>query len=261
MGVQAETQRLGLSTAEMAHRIMQARVQPWETFEDNAGRVFRRNTTTGKVELVTGQLKPGEQFVTHTDEFDRTIKTNVLTGEQIQVSGAPPTPPLTIEERIRLKKVPTDIPRGDYWSNPTTGDIQWVDSGVNPPEGYTKKVPETQIREVSDLPRKRYELSVERAVAAAEQKVNLHYKKEAIRPDVDFVNRNSVGTTGYVWVEEGWRWKGLLPDVPVSEAMRVDLPKLEGKQLTMEDVRAEAATRRISIEEVLTEIYAAMQEK
>lgn len=255
MGTAGDVDRMKLATIAQAHKMMQDRPERWETITDDAGRMFRRNTATGKMELVTGALKPTEKFITHTDEFGRSIKTDVLTGEQTQVSAAPPTKPLTLEEKKELKRVAAEIPRGDYWSNPTTGDIKWVDSGVNPPEGYVDKVPETRIREVSPIPRESLELRRERAVAAAEQKVNLHKKKEAIKPDIDFVNRNSVGTVGYVWVEEGWGWTGWWPDAPVDEAVRVELPKVEGKQVTMVDVRAIAERSGISIQEILAKYY------
>jgi len=218
----------------------------WKTITDDAGRMFRKNLDTGRMELVTGALKPGEQFVTGVDEFGRRIKTNLATGEETQVSAAPPER-LTLEQKKELKRVPTDIERGGYWKNTTTGHITWVDKGVDPPEGYDEKVPETRIREVSDLPERSFAERVAKDVAAAERKLTLTPEDTQYRPYIEFVNKNSTGITGYIWVDEVR--KGLAKDI--HAAVPVKLPKVGGVQVTMADVRAIAKDAGITIEEVL----------
>ena len=251
---------MGLATVTQAHKMLQDQVtERWKTISDDAGRVFRKNLDTNKMELVTGELRPGEQFVTGVDEYGRRIKTNLFTGEETQVSAAPPQPQLTMAERLKLKKTPTDIPRGDWWRDPESGVSKWIDYGEDAPAGWNR-VPSRE-REVSDLSERRFAEQVQKDVATRAQKVELHGKKPAVKPDIAFVNQNSIGTTGYVWVEKDWGWTGWLPDPGISEAVSVELPKIGGVQLTMEDVRVEAKSRAISIEEVLREIHDAMKEK
>lgn len=197
--------------------------------------------------------EPKEQFETVTDELGRIFSRNVLTNEVRQVSGAPPEKPLTYEQRAALKRIPTDVARGDYWKNPKTGDTKWIDFGVNPPAGYTQRVPRVE-REVSDLPEKKFEFAKARSVVTAAQNIRMNPSKEAIKGDIQFHNENATGPTGFFWKSEVRKW---LPDI--NEAIEVSLPKLKGRQLTMKDVRADARDRGISPEEVLEEIHEWMQ--
>ena len=52
----------------------------------------------------------------------------------------PTTPPLTFKERMELKRTAAEISRGDYWRNPETQDIKFVEKGEDPPKGYTDMV-------------------------------------------------------------------------------------------------------------------------
>ena len=196
--------------------------------------------------------KPTEQFETLYDDRGRIFTQNLTTGELKQVSGVPTEAPLTLEQRKELKKIPTDIPRGDYWKNPATDDVKWIDSGTNPPTGYTQRVPSRE-REVSDLGERTFTFTKERSAVTAAQNIRLNAKKEAIKPDIEFFNRNSddAAATGFIWLTEAKKWA---PDI--NEAVEVVLPKdKDGVQVTMADIRAEAAARKISPEEVLKEIY------
>jgi len=201
---------------------------------------------------------PTDQFETLYDDRGRIFTQNLLTGELKQVSGVPTEAPLTLEQRKELKRVPTDIPRGDYWKNPATGDVKWVDYGTVPPAGYTQRVPSRE-REVSDLQERRFAFTKAKSASDAAQMIRLNKKKEAVKPEIEFYNHNAddSSTTGFIWLTEKKGKLGLdFLATDVNEAVEVELPKdKDGVQVTMADVRAEAASRKVSPEEVLKEIH------
>lgn len=98
-------------------------------------------------EKIRAAQAPPEQWENVTDKHGRWFKRNTATNEVRQVAGPPPTEPLTFDERMTLKKTAADIPRGDYWKSPETGDIKWIESGKVPPAKW-ERVPASQVREV-----------------------------------------------------------------------------------------------------------------
>jgi len=200
-----------------------------------------------------GITEPEPGFETFIDEYGRRIKRNVLTGEETQVTAEPRAPTLTMEERKELKKIPTDIPRGDYWRNPNTEDIQWVEYGDKPPEGYTQRVPSREVQ-VSDLPERRFELVKDKAVRDSAVRIRMNLKNPAVKGEIEFINQNSESTTGFIWLETAKRF---WPDV--KETVEVKLPKnKEGKQLTMADIRRVAKDNELTVEEVLRRVHDSM---
>ncbi|MBU2249698.1 MAG: hypothetical protein KKD77_23325, partial [Gammaproteobacteria bacterium] len=203
-------------------------------------------------------FKPTDQFITLTDGLGRIFTQNMATGELKQVSGPPPTKPLTFEEQKALKQIPTDIPRGDWWKNPETNDSKWVAYGTNPPPGYTQRVPSRE-REVSDLPERQFGFTKERTATTAAQNIRLMPKRDVVKGDIEFYNRNSsdAATSGFFWRSEKKKWAA-----DINEATEVPLPvDKSGIQVTMADVRAEAAERQVSPETVLEEIYKWMEKQ
>jgi len=218
-----------------------------------------RQAATEKLRTETGLLgvsEPAERWqVSEPDEFGRIFRTNLVTGRSEQVSGSTPTPPLTMEERRELKKIPTDIPRGDYWRNESTNDIQWVNFGAKPPEGYDQRVPTREVQ-VSDIPGKRFELAKDKDVRDSAVRIRMNLKNPAVKGEIEFINQNSKSTTGFIWLETA---RTFWPDV--KETVEVVLPKnTEGKQLTMADIRKVATANAMSVEEVLRQVYESMQE-
>jgi len=212
-----------------------------------------RRAATEKLRRETGLLgMPGEQWqISEPDEFGRIFRTDLVTGKREQVSGPTPAPPLTVEERERLKRIPTDIFRGTWFRNPETGDILPVEAGTKPPDGYTEIVPSREVQ-ISDLPGKRFEFTKGRTVADYITKIRMNLKNEGVKGLVDFVNRNSEGNVGFVWMETAREfWPG-----KVKETVEVKLPlDKDGKQLTMADIRKVATDNGVAIEEVLRQIY------
>jgi len=234
MGQQADVERMKTATIGQAYDML---------YRQAATEKMRRET-----ELLG---MPEEQWqVSEPDEFGRIFRTDLVTGKREQVSGPTPTPPLTMEEREKLKKIPTDIPRGDYWRNTDTGDIQWVDYGTKPPEGYSQRVPSREVQ-VSDIPGKRFELTKDKAVRDSAVRIRMNLKNPAVMGEIDFINKNSESTSGFIWLETA---KTFWPDK--KETVEVKLPKdRDGKQLTMADIRRIAELNSVAIEEVLRQIY------
>ena len=210
---------------------------------------------------------PTEQWITsEPDEFGRVYRTNTVTGKKEQVSGPIPEKPITFEQRKELARIPSDIPRGTYWSK--GDDTIWVPSGQNPPAGYVQSAegisPLEMVRlnislESLGLSKERAEFAKQRAATTAAQNIRLMPKREVIKNDIEFFNRNAADaeTTGFIWLTE--KKKKLGVDIlasDINEAIEVVLPKdKDGVQVTMADIRAEAAARKVSPEEVLKEIY------
>jgi len=234
MATQADVEKMKLSTIAQAYDL---------PYRQAATEKLRRET----------ELLGREGFETFTDDYGRTLKRNLQTGEVTQVTAEPRAPVQTQEEKERLKRIPTDIARGDYWRDPKTEDIQWVAYGDKPPAGYTQRVPSREVQ-VSDLPGKRFEFTKEKAVMDSAAKIRMNLKKPAVKPLIDFVNQNSIGTTGFIWLEEA---KTFWPDK--KETVEVKLPKnAEGKQLMMTDIRRVAKINNVSVEEVLRQVYDSM---
>jgi len=235
MGQQADVERMKTATVGQAYNML------------------HRQAATEKLRRETGLLgvtEPGEQWqVSEPDEFGRVFRTNLATGKKEQVSGPTPTPPLTMEEREKLKKIPTDIFRGTWFRNPDTGDILPVDAGTKPPDGYTEIVPSREVQ-VSDLPRQRLELTKDKAIRDSAVRIRMNLKNPAVMGEIDFINKNSDSTTGFIWLETA---KTFWPDA--KETVEVKLPRLGGKQLTMEDVRRDAKRREITVDDVLREFH------
>ena len=237
MGMESDVERMKMATIGQAYEL---------PYRAAATEKLRRET----------ELLGGEQWeVSEPDEFGRVFRTNLLTGRREQVSGPTPTPPLTMEERKELKKIPTDIARGDYWRNTETDDIQWVDYGKKPPEGYDQRVPSREVQ-VSDLPGKRFELTKDKAVRDSSVRIRMNLKNPAVMGEIDFINKNSDSTSGFIWMETA---KTFWPDK--KETVEVKLPKdRDGKQITMVDIRRIAELNNVAIEEVLRQVYDSIQE-
>jgi len=200
-----------------------------------------------------GVSKPTEEWITYEDKRGRIFRENTATGKLEQVSGVPAAAPLTMEERKELKRIPTDVPRGDYWRDPDTGDIQWIDYGTKPPTGYTQRVPSREVQ-VSDLPEKRFELTKDKAIRDSAVRIRMNLKNPAVKGEIEFINQNSDSTTGFIWLETA---KKFWPDA--KETIEVKLPRnKEGKQLTMADIRRVAKDNELTVEEVLRRIYDSM---
>jgi len=206
-------------------------------------------------------FKPTDQWVTsEPDELGRVYRTNITTGKKEQVSGPIPEKPLTFEQRKELARIPSDIPRGSYWSK--GDDTMWVPSGQKPPAGYTSVAQGPSPMELArlgislenlGLSKERASFAKQRAATTAAQNIRLMPKREVIKNDIEFYNSNAAdaSTTGFIWLHEVKKWA---PDV--NEAVEVVLPKdKDGVQVTMADIREEATSRKVSPEEVLKEVY------
>jgi len=236
MGQQADVERMKAATIGQAYDML---------YRQAAAEKLRRET-----ELL-GAAEPGEQWrVSGPDEFGRVFRTNLMTGKMEQVSGPLPAPPLTFEQRKELKRIPVDTFKGDWFRNPETEDILPVAAGTKPPAGYTERVPSREVQ-VSDLPERRFEFTKGRTVADYIAKIRMNPKNEGVKGLVDFVNRNSEGNVGFVWMETARKF---WPDKKETVEVRLPLDK-NGKQLTMADVRRVATDNEASIEEVLRQIY------
>lgn len=237
MGMEADVEKLKTMKVGQAYDML---------YRQAAAEKLRRET-----ELL-GVEEP-ERYEIFFDEYGRRMKRDILTGEETQVTGLPPTPtapPLTMEQRLELKKTPTEIPRGGYWENPTTKDIKWVESGTEPPAGYTRPIVSRE-REVSPIPAMRFELTKEKAVRDSAVRIRMNLENPAVKGEIDFINQQSDSTSGFIWLEEAKKWR---PDT--KETIEVKLPKDDtGKQLTMADVRRVAKLNEISVEEVLMAIH------
>jgi len=236
MSMEADVEKMKLATVGQAYEL---------PYRLAATEKLRRET-----ELL-GITEPGEQWeISEPDEFGRVFRTNIATGKREQVSGPTPEPPLTMEERERLKRIPTDVPRGDYWRNTETSDIQWVNYGEKPPTGYDQRVPSREVQ-VSDLPGKRFELTKDKAIRDSAVRIKMNLKNPAVIGEIDFINKNSESTSGFIWMETA---KTFWPDK--KETVEVKLPKdKDGKQLTMADIRKVATDNGVAIEEVLRQIH------
>ena len=235
--MEADVERMKTSTVGQAYDML---------YRQAATEKLRRETELLGIE----EPEEPEQYEVFFDEYGRRMKRDVLTGEEFQVTGLPPAPSLTMEERLKLKKTPTDIARGDYWRNKETGDIQWVDYGAKPPEGYSQRVPSREVQ-VSDIPGKRFELTKDKAVRDSAVRIRMNLKNPAVMGEIDFINKNSDSTSGFIWMETA---RTFWPDV--KETVEVKLPKdRDGKQLTMADIRKVATDNNVAIEEVLRQIH------
>jgi hypothetical protein len=230
--------------------------------EQRAAEQFRTGTFMDAMGLL-GQMtpKPTEQWATFTDpETGRIFRRSSTTGKVEQVSGALPTPSLTFEQRKELAKIPTDIPRGGYWAK--GDDTMWVASGQNPPAGYTQVASGISPLEMArlnislenlGLSKKRAEFAKQRAATTAAQNVRMNPKNEAIKADIQFYNENAPDSSpvGFIWFTQTKKWA---PDI--NEAVEVPLPlRKDGTQVTMADIRADAKERGITVEAVLKEFY------
>lgn len=265
MGIETAADEMRLATLAQAYEMLkppepEEPPEQWETFTDEEGRVFRRNSVTNRLELVTGAIKPDEKFTHYRDDWGRLIKVNLESGEQTQVTGPKPSEPMTVAERMELKRTGREREWNEYLYQQPDGSyaVGLFDEGG----GLKKKLRDATERDVragvqSDLPERRFAEDVAGNVRRAAQTIRLHKEKPAVRADIGYVNRYSVEPSGFIWVEE--RRPGPLKDI--NEAVEVKLPFLDGKQYTMEDVRAEAKGRGMSTEAVLREIYEAQKEK
>jgi len=200
-----------------------------------------------------GRPEAGERFETFVGPDGRWVKRDLVTGEETQVTGLPPTPAVSFEEKAALRRIPTDIPRGDYWRDTDTGDIQWVDYGTEPPAGYTQRVPSREVQ-VSDLPGRRFELTKDKAIRDSAVRIRMNLKNPAVKGEIEFINQNSNSTTGFIWLETAKRF---WPDA--KETIEVKLPRnKEGKQLTMEDIRRVAKDNELTVEDVLRRVHDSM---
>ena len=100
--MEADVERMKTSTVGQAYDML---------YRQAATEKLRRETELLGIE----EPEEPEQYEVFFDEYGRRMKRDVLTGEEFQVTGLPPAPSLTMEERLKLKKTPTDIARGDYW--------------------------------------------------------------------------------------------------------------------------------------------------
>ena len=88
MGMEADVERMKMATVGQAYEL---------PYRQAATEKLRRET----------ELLGGEQWeFSEPDEFGRIFRTNLVSGRREQVSGPTPTPPLTLEEKKELKKVP-----------------------------------------------------------------------------------------------------------------------------------------------------------
>lgn len=217
-GIEAE---VGLAKARTALALSQAMPDAFEVFRDEGGRVFSRDVRTGQIKLVASR------------------------------------PELSLAEQAYLKTIPTDIFRGSYWRNPDRPDLPAVPvvGGENPPEGYTELVP-TRERVVSELPKEKFAEDVQLEVSKQTDKIMADPKFPGNPGLIDYVNRYSTGTYGFIWGPEAKKIFGV--DIPLTDqekAIKVDLP--HGK--TMEDVRAFAKKKSMSVEKVLGQLYKDMK--
>lgn len=253
MGVASDVDQMRLATVAQAHKMMTdrlaARPERWQTVTDDAGRMFRRNLDTGKMELITGALEPGETFISFFDEYGRRIKRNLVTGEETQVGGEVP---LTFEQRKELARTGQEREWNEYIYQDEKGEyaVGLFDEKGN----LQKKLRDATSRDLragveGELPWLRFEHTVAKDVAVAERTLMDNKDDPQYKSYVEFINSNSVGPTGYVWVDEVR--KG--PAKDIHEAIPVQLPKVGGVQVTMVEIRAIAARRGVSVEEVLKE--------
>jgi len=114
-------------------------------------------------------------------------------------------------------------------------------------------------REVSDLQERRFAFTKGKSASDAAQMIRLNSKKEAVKPEIEFYNRNAddSSTTGFIWLTEKKKAAGLdILATDINEAVEVALPlDNEGIQVTMADVRKYAAEEKISIEAALKRVY------
>lgn len=236
MGMEADVEKMKMATIGQAYEL---------PYRLAATEKLRRET----------ELLGREGYETFVDEYGRTLKRNLQTGEVTQVTAEPRAPAVSFEEKAALKRIPTDVPRGDYWRNPETGDIDWFDYGVKPGPGYTERVPSREVQ-VSDLPGKRFELTKDKAIRDSAVRIRMNLKNPAVVGEIDFINKNSESTSGFIWMETA---KTFWPDK--KETVEVKLPKdRDGKQLTMADIRRIAELNNAAIEEVLRQVYDSQQE-
>ena len=82
-------------------------------------------------------------------------------------------------------------------------------------------------------------------------RIRMNLKNPAVMGEIDFINKNSDSTSGFIWMETA---RTFWPDV--KETVEVKLPKdRDGKQLTMADIRKVATDNNVAIEEVLRQIH------
>jgi hypothetical protein len=183
--------------------------------------------------------------------------------EQIALRKTPVggVPPLSFEERLKIAETPKAIERGIEWRNKKTGELKYLPKGQVPSGADWEKAPAIE-RQVSELPGMRFEESVERNVANMADKVRSNLAFPGNPALIDYINNRSTSNVGFIWgpaaKESIWydprTWVG-----EVDQAIEVKLPLLKGRQVTMKDVREEAADREIAVEQVLAEIHAAYQ--
>ena len=105
MGMEADVEALKGKTVGQAYDAL---------YRQAATKKLRRETELLGVE----EPEEEERWTTLTDERGRIFRESSTTGRLEQVSGVPSAAPLTLEERAALKRIPTDIARGDHWENP-----------------------------------------------------------------------------------------------------------------------------------------------
>ena len=160
-----------------------------------------------------------------------------------------PTKPLSLADRMKLKAAPgaePAYPQGDWFRSPT-GEIDWYDKGKDVPAGWERMPSREQVTGLTAG----QAATLEWRVSQAADKVRRELDFEGNPPLIEYINRNSIGNVGFVWKDHWW----------YDNTREIKLPRLEGRQLTMVDVRREAEERKVSIEDVLTEIHEAMEGK
>ena len=247
MGMEADVETLKGQTIGQAYEALHRQAQTAK---------LRRETELLGVE----EPEEEEQWTTLTDERGRIFRESSTTGRLEQVSGVPSAAPLTLEERVALKKIPTDIARGMYFENPSLPEghpdkLAWVDKGEVPPPGYTKPLVSVE-REISPIPEKRFDLVKDKAVRDSAVRIRMNLKNPAVMGEIEFINQNSESTFGFIWLETA---KTFWPDA--KETVEVKLPKdKDDKQLTMADIRRVAEANNISVEELLRRVYDSLPE-
>ena len=174
--------------------------------QGNQARQLEQKTISQLIELphiqaqVSKLLRPEEQWVTlPPDASGRSFQVSTTTGERKPAVGATP---LTMDQRLKIKETPSDIPRGDYWKNPTTKDTKWVDFPSNPPSGYTQRVPKSTERVISDLPERKQAKMVADKAANARYSIraaSTNEQRKANKALIPTANDGSQEPSIFVW--------------------------------------------------------------
>ena len=225
----------------------------------------RKNPQTGEFEDVQSMYKngvlteigviPTKKFGTPTETAEGTVQTNLRTGEIKKIFG---------RKEVRAPQNRT-IQRGNkkvtQEYNPTTGTWEDISEGpawapkkdktlvpVQQPDGsiiYTKRSEAVGKQVPSKAGPTPTETRVtQKMIADAATKIGLNKSNKALEGQKDLFNQYADKPYAYQWDESGWGGKWT----------KVNLPIVNGKQVTAKDVQSTAVSRSMSYEAALAEI-------